>query len=143
MAVRLKIEVSVDGKNVTVVALLNSGYEAPTPQLLIPIDIADELGLWPPEEGLEVTLDTAGGPLKAWYYPRKAYVKVIAGDVESKNVLSDIVVSPLADEPLINDMLAEELEIAVESFGRGLWRFRWEPKERLRKSERGRYSTSS
>jgi len=40
----------------------------------------------------------------------------------------------VADELLISDMLAEELEIAVESFGRGLWRFRWEQK--LRKSEK-------
>ena len=37
--------------------------------------------------------------------------------------------------PLINDMLAEELELVVESFGRGLWRFRWEPAGRLRESE--------
>jgi len=48
--------------------------------------------------------------------------------------LTDVIVSPTADEPLISDMLTEELEIAVESFGRGLWRFRWEQK--LRKSER-------
>jgi len=71
-----------------------------------------------------------------WYFPRAALVKVIAEDAESREVLTDIVVSPLADEPLINDMLAEELEIAVESFGRGLWRFRWEPKERVRRSAR-------
>jgi len=63
-------------------------------------------------------------------------VKVLAGNVESGEVLTDIIVSPLADEPLISDMLAEELEIAVESFGRGLWRFRWEPSDRLRKSAR-------
>lgn len=138
LAVRLRIRISMGEDTFTVIALLNSGYEAPTPQLLIPIDLARELGLWPPEEGVEVTLDTAGGPLKAWYYPRKVYVKVVAEDVESKNVLTDIVVSPLADEPLINDMLAEELEIAVESFGRGLWRFRWEPKEILRSSEKRR-----
>jgi hypothetical protein len=31
-------------------------------------------------------------------------------------------------------MLVEELEIAVESFGRGLWRSRWEGK--LRRSEK-------
>ncbi|MEM2154114.1 MAG: hypothetical protein QXY76_04310 [Nitrososphaeria archaeon] len=71
----------------------------------------------------------------AWYYPRKAYVSVVS-DVESKEVLSDIIVFPIAEEPLINDMLAEELEIAVESFGKGLWRFRWEPKERTRGSEK-------
>jgi len=126
----------VNDRYIDVVALLNSGYEAPTPQLLIPISIARKLGLWPPEQAYEAMLETAGGPLRVWYYPRKALVKVIAGDVESKEVLTDIMVSPIADEPLINDMLAEELEIAVESFGRGLWRFRWEPKEKLRPSEK-------
>ncbi len=136
MAVRLKLRVRVYDRYIDVVALLNSGYEAPTPQLLIPISIARKLGLWPPEQAYEAMLETAGGPLRVWYYPRKALVKVIAGDVESKEVLTDIMVSPIADEPLINDMLAEELEIAVESFGRGLWRFRWEPKEKLRPSEK-------
>ncbi|MGC8948667.1 MAG: hypothetical protein ACP5OK_04955 [Thermoprotei archaeon] len=46
-----------------------------------------------------------------------------------------MIISPLADESLINDKLADELEIAVESFGKGLWRFRWEPKKKLRRSE--------
>ena len=51
-------------------------------------------------------------------------VKAVTEDAESRKVLTDIIISPIADEPLISDMLAEELEIAVESFGRGLWRFR-------------------
>ena len=130
----MKLRVRVGDKVVEVVALLNSGFEAPTPQLLIPIDTARALGLWPPEDAREVILETAGGPLRAWFYPRKALVKVITEDAESREVLTDIIVSPIADEPLISDMLAEELEIAVESFGRGLWRFRWEGK--LRRSER-------
>ena len=124
------LRVRVGDKVVEVVALLNSGFEAPTPQLLIPIDTARALGLWPPEDAREVILETAGGPLRAWFYPRKALVKVVTEDAESREVLRDIIVSPIADEPLISDMLAEELEIAVESFGRGLWRFRWEGKLR-------------
>lgn len=140
MAVRLRLRIRVGERSREVVALLNSGYESLTPQLLIPVDLARELGMWPPEGAVEVTLSTAGGPLRAWYYPRKAYVKVLAGDAESRDVLTDIVVSPLADEPLINDMLAEELEIAVESFGRGLWRFRWEAREKLRPSEKRQFS---
>jgi hypothetical protein len=132
-AVRLRLRIRVDEKSVEVIALLNSGYEAPTPQLLVPVDVAKTLGLWPPEGAREVVLETAGGPLRAWFYPRRALVKVVAGDAESREVLTDIVVSPIGDEPLISDMLAEELEIAVESFGRGLWRFRWE--SALRKSE--------
>ncbi|MCD6537137.1 hypothetical protein J7L18_00780 [Candidatus Bathyarchaeota archaeon] len=62
-------------------------------------------------------------------------MSVLTESAESREATADIIVSPLADEPLINDKLADELEIAVESFGRGLWRFSWEPKEKLRKSE--------
>jgi hypothetical protein len=134
LAVRLKLRIRVSDRVVDVIALLNSGFEAPTPQLIIPIDTAKALNLWPPEEAREVVLETAGGPLRAWFYPRKALVKIVTEDVESKDVLTDIIISPIADESLISDMLAEELEIAVESFGRGLWRFRWEQK--LRKSEK-------
>jgi len=134
LAVRLKLRVKIGGREVEVVALLNSGYEAPTPQLLIPMNLAHILGLDSIENYVEVEFETAGGPLRAWLYPRVALVKVVAEDVESREVLTDIVVSPIATEPLISDMLAEELEIAVESFGHGLWRFRWEHPGKLRKS---------
>lgn len=136
--VRLKIEIKARDKAVSEIALLNSGYEAPTPQLLIPISTARKLNLWPPtQESQELEVDTAGGPLRVWYYARSAYVKIVTEEnVQSREVLTDILVSPLADEPLISDLLADELEIAVESFGRGLWRFRWEPPGKLRASER-------
>jgi hypothetical protein len=63
-----------------------------------------------------------------------AVVRALGGDVESKDVVVDVVVSPLADEPLIGDRLAGALEIAVEDFAEGLWRFRWEPLGKLRRS---------
>jgi hypothetical protein len=47
MAVRLRLRIKVDEKNIDVIALLNSGFEAPTPQLLISIDDAKALSLWP------------------------------------------------------------------------------------------------
>ena len=137
MAVRLKLRIKVRERVTEEVALLNSGFEAPTPQLLIPISTAKALELWPPtSESKELIVDTAGGPLRVWFYPRVAFVKVITSDAESREVLTDLLVSPLADEPLISDMLAEELEIVVESFGRGLWRFRSEAPGKLRPSER-------
>ncbi len=61
---------------------------------------------------------------------------MVAGDAESTRVKVDLVISPLADEPLISDALAEMLEIVVEGFWRGLWRFRWEPSGKVRESER-------
>ncbi len=132
MAVRLRLSVSVGSRSLEVIALLNSGYEAPSPHLLLPVEDARELGLWPPGEAFEIELDTAGGPLRAWLHPRAGRAKILAEDAESREVEVDIVVSPIADEPLISDMLAEEFGLAVESFGQGLWRFRWEPKEKTR-----------
>ncbi len=40
MAVRLRLLLSRRGISVEVVALFNSGYKAPTPQLLIPVSLA-------------------------------------------------------------------------------------------------------
>lgn len=134
---RLRLSIRAEGGEASEVALLNSGYEAPTPQLMVPISTARKLGLWPPAESAkEVEVETAGGPLRVWYYPRAASVKVVASDgTTSREVLADVLVSPLADEPLISDALAEELELVVEAFGRGLWRFRWDPPGKLRRSE--------
>mgnify|MGYP001773086995 CR=1 FL=1 len=72
--------------------------------------------------------------MRVWVIERCAEVRVLADDAESKNVPVDLVISPLADEPLISDVLAGRLEIAVEDFAEGLWRFRWELKERIRRS---------
>ena len=119
-----------------IVALVNSGYEADTPQLMIPAGLARELGLWPPPpDAKEDFFDTAGGPVRVWIVRSAARIKAIAEDAESDPVEADIVISQLIDEPLISDMLAGKLSIAVEDFLEGLWRFRWEPKERTRKSE--------
>ena len=123
------------GVSKEVVALVNSGYEADSPQLMIPTALAEDLGVWPPpREAIETVFNTAGGPLRVWVVRRAARVCVVAEGVESEEVEVDLVVSHLADEPLISDVLASALQIAVEDFAKGLWRFRWEPKERVRES---------
>ena len=140
MAVRVKLRIRREDIVKDVVALVNSGYEADTPQLMIPIGLARELGLWPPPlDAREETFDTAGGPLRVWVVRNIATVQVVANGTTSGEVRVDLIISPLADEPLISDILAGELEIAVEDFARGLWRFRWEPKERVKVSERRQY----
>ncbi len=137
MAVRVKLRIRRNNITIDVIALVNSGYEADTPQLMIPLDIARELKLWPPPPSSRETIfETAGGPLRVWIIPKSAYIKVITDNVSSREVLADLVISALADEPLISDMLAGALEIAVEDFALGLWRFRWEPKEKVRESEK-------
>jgi hypothetical protein len=61
---------------------------------------------------------------------------VIAGEAVSREVSADVAISPVEDEVLIGDVLAGELELVIEDLGRGLWRFRGEPPEKLRETER-------
>ena len=79
--------------------------------LLILVKLAAKLDLWPPVEVYKVVLEADRGPLKAWLYPRIAQISVIAeGSPRGRGNMSNIVVSPLADKPLINDKLADDLD---------------------------------
>ena len=136
MVVRVRLRVVRQDKSLDLIALVNSGYEADTPQLMVPVSVAKELGLWPPPlDAQERVFDTAGGPLRVWVASKAVKVKVVAGDAESAEVVADLVISRTADEPLISDLLSDELGIAIEWPGKGAWRFRWEPPERARRSE--------
>ena len=96
LAVRLRIKIRIGNKNIDEVALLNSGYETDTPQLLIPIDTARKLGLWPPpSHSKEYIYETAGGPLRVWLIPNAGHISIVTEDESSKEILSDIVISPL------------------------------------------------
>ena len=108
MAVRIKIEIIAGQRRIEETALLNSGYEAPSAQLLVPIDTAERLGLWPPVRGHQSGVRNGRRGPESLALPKGRQGKGIASDAESRGVDADIVISPLA----------EELKIAVESFGR-------------------------
>ncbi len=138
MAVRVKLAVRnrETGAYVELVALVKSGFETQTPQLLLPVAAARELGLWPVRpEASGAIYDAAGGPVGVWTYPRVLSVRVVAEDVEAPEVIADAVISTVEREPLISDKLMSALQIAIEDGGEGLWRFRFEGLDRLRRSE--------
>ncbi|MCS7139542.1 MAG: hypothetical protein N3F04_00065 [Candidatus Nezhaarchaeota archaeon] len=140
MVVRVKIRIESSTSRVETAALANSGYEAETPQIMVPIQLAKSLNLWPPHEAFwETEYETAGGPLRVWVASGACRVRVITEDVETPEVKMDIAISPLADEVLLSDKAISELGIALEDVGRGLWRFRWESRELVRRSEPPRY----
>jgi hypothetical protein len=140
VAVRVPIRVNVRDRSLEIVALANSGYEAETPQLLLPLEAAKKLDLWPPtSEASESVFETAGGPLTVWIYPHIAKVRVVEDNEASPEVVADIVISPLADEALLSDALISELGIVLEDAKKGLWRFRWEPVDKLHKSRPPQY----
>jgi len=138
--VRVRVELRRGDKEVETSALANSGYESETPQVLMPIRVAELLSLWPPTKDVEESVfETAGGPLRVWIVPRAVKVKVVVPDVDTQHVDADAVVSPMADEVMLSDKMISELGLALEDVGRGYWRFSWEPKESTRRSEPPKY----
>ena len=73
MAVRVRLKIWREDKVLETVALVNSGYEADSPQLMIPISLAKALGIWPPPpDSKEEIFETAGGSSRVWVVRRSA-----------------------------------------------------------------------
>ncbi len=112
-------------------ALVNSGFEAETPQLLIPRRLAAQPDLWPPpEEAMLVEVGTTGGPVRNYLIPRAAEVYVEAEDRSVGPVSCDVMISSHEYEVLISDRLGGELGIVILDL-RGKWRFQDEDRVRL------------
>ncbi|QOJ79244.1 hypothetical protein IG193_01920 [Infirmifilum lucidum] len=138
MAVRVKLRIaSRKGREVATSALVNSGFEAETPQLLVPRRVAYELGLWPPPvEAVLVEVGTAGGPVRNYLIPRAVHVYVEAGGRTVGPVEADVMVSDHEYEVLISDVLGSELGIVILDL-RGKWKFSDE--EAVRETEEPQY----
>jgi len=139
VAVRVKLRIKSLRVNREIVtsALVNSGYEAETPQLLVPRRLALELGLWPPPEDAQLLeFGTAGGPTRVYLVPQSLEVSVDASDRIVGPVKCDAVVSTTEYEVLISDILGSSLGIVILDL-RGKWRFTDE--DRVRTTEPPQY----
>ena len=131
--VRLRIKSLRSGREALTSALVNSGFEAESPQLLVPRRLAAELGLWPPpDDAYLVEFGTAGGVVRNYLVPGAAEVTVEAGDRSVGPVKCDVVISGVEEEVLISDRLGGELGIVILDL-RGKWRFSDE--DRVRETE--------
>lgn len=144
MAVRVKLKVKsrIGKSETTVSALVNSGFETSTPQLLIPVRLARELGFYPlPTESSIVEVGTAGGPVKLFLVRRALEVWVLTEDREVGPVEVDVLISTIEEEALINDKLIDRLGIVILAAGAGEWRFKDDPPDKVRSSEEPQYWT--
>ena len=134
MGVRVRIEVKYRGKNVGVTALVSMGFEGDVPEILIPIQIAERLEIWPdlPDETIIETYRSASGLMKV-YRVKGAKIYLIAEGLESNGISAYLVISEYTDEVLINDQLISSLGIVIEDPAKGLWRLKGE--KEIRKSE--------
>jgi hypothetical protein len=133
MPVRLRIEVRRRDLNegVMLTALVNTGFTSEEPDILMPSNVAKTLGLWPqPDGSLSIIFTTAGGEVEGYEVPRSVFVRVLAEDRASKEVLANALINPLTEDVLISDALAEELGIQILYPRRGIWKFSDEERAR-------------
>jgi len=136
--VRLKLKSRLGlRKEIDAIALVNSGFEADSPQILVPVEIAKELDLY--AHLLEARIESYGtvaGPVRLYVLPNSVEVWIEESDARSPRVVCDVLISNLEREVLISDYLAGELGIIAEDFRVGLWRLKSDPERKIRESYR-------
>ncbi|MGC9118276.1 MAG: hypothetical protein ACP5I3_04695 [Thermoproteus sp.] len=113
MVVRAKLRAG--SRELETTALVNTRFEAPAPDLALPVEAARRLGLWPPRRAKLVVADTGGGEVDMAYL--EAAVDI---EVEGRRRTANVLVNPHIDEVLISDYLAGELRIVILDPRRGL-----------------------
>lgn len=135
MGVRVRLRIRYGEHEVVTPALVNSGYEAPEPEIHIPLALARRLGL-----GIEGAVgerySVVGAEVSA-YILGTVSVRVETEDRASQWVSSKAVTVPGEYEVLISDALAEALGIEIIRPRQGLWRLAGE--QGFRRSEEPRY----
>jgi hypothetical protein len=141
MGVRVKVRIVIGGKEIETTALVNSGFETDTPQLLVPhkFILSNNIDLNVLEKPRIQEYDTAGGPIIMHVYPEACTINVVEEDRTSKSVKADLVISPIEKEVLMSDALTEELEIIIMSPRKGLWKFADDPQNKIRQSHKPKY----
>ena len=94
--------------------------------------LAERLGLRPQEAARDFYM-TAGGPVEVLRLPEAIEIAVLTGDREEGPVLADAIVMEV-DEVLLGDKVLGALKLDLVDPARGLWRFRDEPPDVLRRS---------
>jgi len=134
MACRVKVKLRRGNRVIETIALLNSGFESDAPDIVVPINIAEKLSLWPPRNSSTVVLETGGGDTTNPYYHQCVELELVLDDREPKKLLVNVIVNPYVDEVALSDYVAGELGIVLLDFKEGLWRLRDDPSDKVRRS---------
>ncbi|MCC6022014.1 MAG: hypothetical protein LM560_02695 [Desulfurococcaceae archaeon] len=137
MAVRVRVRVKSrsSGKSIVVRVLANGGAESPRPCIVVSEDIAESLGLWPTNNFKVHQVEEASSVGEVYVIEGAVELELLGEHDESlSRVVADLVVQKGLIESLITDITIDELGIQVISFSKGLWRFRDDPPDKVRRS---------
>ena len=126
------------GRTAELDALLSTAYIASSPEVIVPVELAEWLGLWPPPESYEqIEYYAAGEPMVFCAIRQCAMLQAVERDVQTEEIPVDLVVSESEDEVLLSDYVIGELGIIVLDARRGFWRFKRDPASLVRHSRGG------
>jgi len=126
VVVRVSAKLSYRGRSVETSLLLNSGYEAPGPRVLLPKALAEELGI---TEGRSITVRTSIG--EGVVLDAGVSIEV---EVEGRTASALVRISEAETEAIANDALVEELGIIILKPKTGTYRFTDDPYDMERES---------
>jgi hypothetical protein len=130
VGVRVRVRISSKmGSAVEAASLLNTGFESESPEVLVPVRVAEALGFWPklPEGAVIRAYETAGGVVRMPTVEEGIEVQVVASDRITSPIKCLLVISEEEREVLLSDKAIEEFGIVIEGPGSGIWRFKDEP----------------
>ena len=138
MAVRVKVKLGVEDREVTTSALANSGFETEEPEVVLPLRVAEKLGLYPKLPSGTVVEEYAGvGGFKVSTFrvPGVLKVYVVCEDRVKGPIRATAIITPGESEVILSDRVLDALGIILIRPGEGLWRFNDDPLDTIRRSE--------
>ncbi len=140
MGVRVRIKLKAKDKEINTVALANAGFETDEPEVILPLRVAERLGLWPKLPGgakIEEYEVAGGSKVRGYVTPFKIKTQVVCGDKSSNFVEVIPVLLEGEKETILSDKLISAHKIVLMDAGKGLWKFMDENK--IRESENPEY----
>ena len=98
MVVKVRIEIRTEAGSTSVPAVLNVGFESEEHELVLPLELAVNLGIWPSGEAEYVDYSTAGGSTSLPVVKKAARVELLLEDRKTKPIICNVVIDPNVDE---------------------------------------------
>jgi len=121
LVVRVKLKIKGKNKEVITSALVNSGFEATEPQLIIPLSLAEAIGVTSMEADIEDFSVAAGNKVSGYRIKEPIEVELILEDREPIKTQAAVTILPGEVEAIISDYLASALNIAILNPRHGDW----------------------
>jgi len=135
MACRVKVRIIRDSSIIETSALVNSGFESDSPDIVVPLEVAKRLGLWPPREASVAVLETGGGEVFTTYNEYAAEVELVLNDREPKRAVVNVITNPHMHEVVLSDYVSSLFGIILLDIKKGLWKLADDPQNVVRYSE--------